>query len=199
MSAFWAGMSFSKTVRVADATAASTETPGAAATFARSCGYRPVIALTASKTETCTMAIIRTAMGADGCRETMAAAFSFASVTTSARAHGAPASASAATRQSAMRSNSLRGFISCPPPPVLRSRDLVVHVQAERQASRVAALRRAADGVIAGALHVSEEPLEAELPEEAGAAGCLHRRLDGPDRRPAGHRPAHQHLVRRLG
>src|SRR5262245_51884167 len=199
MSACWAGMSFSKTVRVADATAASTEAPGAATTFARSWGYRPVIALTASKTETCTMAIALTAMGVDGCRETMAAAFSFASVTTSARAHGAPANASAATRQSAMRSNLRLVFISCPPLPALRFGDLVVDIQAERQASRVATLGGATDGVIAGALHVAEEPLEAELAEEASAAGRLHRRLDGPDCRPPGHRPADQHLVRRLG
>ena len=77
-------MSFSRAVRVAEATAASSEAPGAATTFARNAGYRPVTALTASKTETCTIAIILTAMGVDGCRDAIVAAFSFASVTTSA-------------------------------------------------------------------------------------------------------------------
>ena len=40
--------------------------------------------LTASKTETCTMAIILTVMGGAGMRDTMSAAFAFASVTMSA-------------------------------------------------------------------------------------------------------------------
>ena len=52
--------------------------------FARNAGYRPVTALTASKTETCTMAIILTEMGVAGCRDAIVVAFSFASVTTSA-------------------------------------------------------------------------------------------------------------------
>ena len=45
-------------------------------------------ALTASNTETWTMAIIRTVMGGAGMRDTISAALAFASVTTSARAPG---------------------------------------------------------------------------------------------------------------
>jgi len=55
----------------------------------------------------------------------------------------------------------------------------------------------AADRVVAGALHVAEEPFEAQVPEEAGARRHLHRDLDGSDRRSGGHRSADQHLVRR--
>jgi len=47
-------MSFESAVRVAAATAASTEAPGPALIFIRSGGYRPVIALTASNTDTWT-------------------------------------------------------------------------------------------------------------------------------------------------
>ena len=102
-------MSFSSAVRVADATAASTEAPGGAVTFARNAGYRPVIALTASKTETWTMAMVLTAGGVAGCFAAISAALVFASVTTSASAHRAPASIAAA------RNPITRFFISRPP------------------------------------------------------------------------------------
>src|SRR5262249_1668785 len=133
-------MSLSSAVRVADATAASSEAPGAGASFARNAGYRPVTALTASKTDTCPMPIILTATGGEGCRDAMAAAFSFASVTTSARAHEVPASVSATARQSARWIGlQVMIFISSPPRPVPRFGDLVVHVQPEGEAPRAAA------------------------------------------------------------
>jgi hypothetical protein len=56
------------------------------------------MALTASNTETWTMAIIRTVTGGAGSRETTSAAFAFASVTTSARANGTPARMTVAAR-----------------------------------------------------------------------------------------------------
>ena len=57
-----------------------------------------MIVLTASKTETCTMAIILTVMGGAGMRDTMSAAFAFASVTMSAWATGATTDSSIAAR-----------------------------------------------------------------------------------------------------
>ena len=57
-----------------------------------------MIALTASNTETCTMAMALTVMGGAGIRDTMSAARAFASVTTSARASGATTDSSIATR-----------------------------------------------------------------------------------------------------
>ena len=55
-----------------------------------------MIAFTASKTETWTMAMVLTAGGVAGCFDAISAAFAFASVTTSACAHRAPASIAAA-------------------------------------------------------------------------------------------------------
>src|SRR5688572_8710716 len=95
-------MSLDSAVRVAAATAASTDASGGAVIFARYGGYRPVIALTASNTETWTMAIILTAMGVAGCLDATSAAFAFASVTTSAWARGTPASITAARSQHAL-------------------------------------------------------------------------------------------------
>ena len=57
-----------------------------------------MIALTASNTETCTMAIALTVIGGAGSRDTTSAALAFASVTTSARAAGATTDSSIATR-----------------------------------------------------------------------------------------------------
>src|SRR5256885_4038166 len=98
-------MSFDSDALVAAATAASTEAPGAAAIFARSGAYRPVIELTASKTEAWTIAMILTAGGVAGCFAAISAAFAFASVTTSAWTPGAPASNAAVTIQIPMRMN----------------------------------------------------------------------------------------------
>jgi hypothetical protein len=75
----------------------------------------------------------------------------------------------------------------------------LVHVQTEGHAPRIGEPVAAAERVVAGALDVAEEPVEAQVPVEADARGELHRRLDGPDRRSAGHRrPADHHLVGRL-
>ena len=65
------------------------------------------MALTASKTETCTMAIVLTAMGVAGFRDAMSAAFAFASVTTSARAYDA-------TERIAKAKSPIRAFVRKP-------------------------------------------------------------------------------------
>src|SRR6185503_13663590 len=96
MAACWPGMTFSSAPRVAAATAASTEAPGAGVILARNAGYLPVIAFTASKTETCVIAMKRTAGGVPGALDAISAAFALASVTTSA-----PAGDAAATSESA--------------------------------------------------------------------------------------------------
>ena len=57
-----------------------------------------MIALTASNTETWTMAIVLTVMGVAGILDAMSAALAFASVTTSARASGATTDSSIAAR-----------------------------------------------------------------------------------------------------
>jgi hypothetical protein len=108
------------------------------------------------------MAIIRTAMGVDGCREVISAAFAFASVTASAWVAG------------------------------------TFDVEAKGQAPAVELLAPLADGVIAGALHVAEQPLQVEIPAETCAARHLQGDLDGADGRPPGHGSPHQHLIRRL-
>src|SRR5688500_17241970 len=56
--------------------------------------------------------------------------------------------------------------------------DLSVEIHAERVAPGVQGLRLLLERVVAGALHVAEEALEAERPVEARAAGDLHRLLD---------------------
>src|ERR1035441_8180806 len=107
-------MNFNSAIRVAAATAASTEAPGAAAICTRYAGYRPVIALTASNTETWTMAIVRTAIGVTGCLDAMSAAFAFASVTTSASALAAPRSITAARTEMQALIGRRLGFMSAP-------------------------------------------------------------------------------------
>src|ERR1041385_4521133 len=97
MVACWPGITFRSAPRVAAATAASTEAPGAGVILARNAGYLPVIAFTASNTETWVMAMKRTAGGVPGALEAISAAFALASVTTSAPA-GDAAVASARAR-----------------------------------------------------------------------------------------------------
>src|SRR5262245_7876772 len=155
-------------VRVAAATAASTDAPGGAVICARVCGYRAVIALTASNTDTCTTAIALTAGGVPGSLDAISAAFAFASVTMSAPVGVARAS-----------SNDTRTAILIVIPPSASA----VHVQAECQSSAVDLLRLLVHRVIARSLNVAEQTLESEAPEERGATGHLHRLLDRPDRR----------------
>src|SRR5262245_42823952 len=182
-------MSFSSAVRVAAATAASTDAPGAAVTFARNAGYRPVMAVTASKTETCTMAIVRTAMGVAGFLEAISAAFALASLTTSAWANGTVDSIRTVNSRMAVFITLLLS---------LSIRALTIDVQTEGDATRVEQLGVPTDGMVAGALHVAEQPLQTQIAEETGAGGHLHRDLDGANRRAAGDGATHEHLVGRF-
>src|SRR5687767_11582918 len=136
MAACCAGTSFESAVRVAATTAASTEAPGGAVTFARKAGYRPVIALTASKTETWTMAIVLTAGGVPGSFDAISAAFAFASVTTSA---WAPAATASITTRSPIH---VVIFISC----LSFMRSQLVTTHSRRRQGRGAPCRGAAHG-----------------------------------------------------
>src|SRR3954467_463721 len=59
---------------------------------------------------------------------------------------------------------------------------LSVDRQTERHSARELALRPLLQGMKARALHVAEQPFEAEPAEIAGAAHGIERQIDGPDR-----------------
>ena len=89
-----------------------------------------MIVLTASKTETCTMAIILTVKGGAGMRDTTSAAFAFASVTMSAWTTGAPARITTA-RPPIAGLMSPRMFFMSPAPFERVGGVRLVHVQPE--------------------------------------------------------------------
>jgi hypothetical protein len=76
------------------------------------------MALTASKTETCTIAIVRTARGVGGLREAISAARALASVTASAAAPLTPARIIATTIAIPVRARWLRMVVSLLTAPV---------------------------------------------------------------------------------
>src|SRR5919108_3892472 len=137
------------------------------------------------------MAIVLTAGGVPGSLDAISAARAFASVTTSAPASGAPAN-------SATRRKPTHAVIFISRSPFCGWCGSPVHVQAERDAPGVQALRLSPERVVASALHVAEQPLETGIAEESGAAGHLHRELDGANGGASGDGPREHHFIRRL-
>src|SRR5262249_59299746 len=125
------------------------------------------MALVASNTETCTIAMARTAGGVPGSFEAMSVAFALASVTTSATA-GDAAATSARVRTASHARVLVRRIVCSFLLSFEQSNRSVIDVEAERHAPGVAPLVDPAGRVIAGPLHVAEEPLEPGTAEEAG-------------------------------